>query len=50
MVLSFTIIRCLKIEAMKETESHIIKPRDFAEIVKAPNADLVADFWSSHCL
>jgi hypothetical protein len=29
---------------MSEKETHIIKPRDFAEILKAPNTDLVADF------
>ena len=29
---------------MKEDETHIIKPRDFAEIIQAPRTDLVADF------
>lgn len=30
--------------SMKEDETHIVKPRDFAEIIKAPSTDLVADF------
>jgi hypothetical protein len=29
---------------MSDKETQIIKPRDFAEIIKAPNPDLVADF------
>jgi hypothetical protein len=29
---------------MKEDETHIIKPRDFAEIIKAPNTELIGDF------
>jgi hypothetical protein len=29
---------------MKEDEAHIVKPRDFTEIIKAPNTELVADF------